>query len=316
MVEAFGSCLEVSGRSAAVGKSNVDGFIRANARHIRILLVGGEWLPWMDYFPILIGVAFIIPIDELIFFRGVAQPPTRLGFRRCVLAHPKNFSGRFVGADMNQGVSQRTMGRNLTCQGGSPCDERCLKWSQVFCVGPREWLCSQYRGFWRQLHIHSMISSMYMNSSNDRVVSTKIFWNILYKRKKNTRPPSHQSHYELAVREKIVVILPFKSRAKHPHFLVFAKTSTGKVLEISLKSKSSDFKTHIPRSSVIFDLRCIKKSHPQLPMSFSEKKQLADWQMRKVIGWWPGKKLARQGTLVTLLLIQKVEWKCCRWFYQ
>ena len=30
------------------------------------------------YFPINIGVAIIIPIDEVIFFRGVAQPPTRM----------------------------------------------------------------------------------------------------------------------------------------------------------------------------------------------------------------------------------------------
>ena len=40
-------------------------------------LVGGEWLPLFGYFPINIGLFVIIPIDELIFFRGVAQPPTR-----------------------------------------------------------------------------------------------------------------------------------------------------------------------------------------------------------------------------------------------
>ena len=40
-----------------------------------IYLVGGEWLPSMFYFPRNIGL-LIIPIDELIFFRGVAQPPT------------------------------------------------------------------------------------------------------------------------------------------------------------------------------------------------------------------------------------------------
>ena len=34
------------------------------------------WLPSIFYFPINIGF-LIIPIDELIFFRGVAQPPTR-----------------------------------------------------------------------------------------------------------------------------------------------------------------------------------------------------------------------------------------------
>ena len=39
-------------------------------------LVGGNWLPFLFYFPINIGF-LIIPIDELIFFRGVAQPPTR-----------------------------------------------------------------------------------------------------------------------------------------------------------------------------------------------------------------------------------------------
>ena len=39
-----------------------------------------NWLLWFGchefYFPINIGL-LIIPIDELIFFRGVAQPPTR-----------------------------------------------------------------------------------------------------------------------------------------------------------------------------------------------------------------------------------------------
>ena len=34
------------------------------------------WLPWIWHFPINIGL-LIIPIDELLFFRGVAQPPTR-----------------------------------------------------------------------------------------------------------------------------------------------------------------------------------------------------------------------------------------------
>ena len=38
-------------------------------------LVGGEWWPWILNFPRNIGF-LIIPIDELIFFRGVAQPPT------------------------------------------------------------------------------------------------------------------------------------------------------------------------------------------------------------------------------------------------
>ena len=41
----------------------------------QLLLVGG--LEHQFYFPINIGF-LIIPIDELIFFRGVAQPPTRL----------------------------------------------------------------------------------------------------------------------------------------------------------------------------------------------------------------------------------------------
>ena len=40
------------------------------------LLVGGEWLPSIFYFPRNIG-CLIIPIDEVIFFRGVAQPPIR-----------------------------------------------------------------------------------------------------------------------------------------------------------------------------------------------------------------------------------------------
>ena len=40
---------------------------------IKYLLVGG--LEHQFYFPINIGF-LIIPIDELIFFRGVAQPPT------------------------------------------------------------------------------------------------------------------------------------------------------------------------------------------------------------------------------------------------
>ena len=39
-------------------------------------LVGG--LVAIFYFPINIG--FLIPIDELIFFRGVNQPPTRTNF--------------------------------------------------------------------------------------------------------------------------------------------------------------------------------------------------------------------------------------------
>ena len=37
------------------------------------------WLPSIFYFPMTIGL-LIIPTDELIFFRGVAQPPTRYGF--------------------------------------------------------------------------------------------------------------------------------------------------------------------------------------------------------------------------------------------
>ena len=43
-------------------------------------LVGGDWLPSIFNFPINIGL-LIIPTDELIFFRGVAQPPTRLSLR-------------------------------------------------------------------------------------------------------------------------------------------------------------------------------------------------------------------------------------------
>ena len=38
--------------------------------------VGGDWNMTFDYFPMIIG-NFIIPIDELIFFRGVGIPPTR-----------------------------------------------------------------------------------------------------------------------------------------------------------------------------------------------------------------------------------------------
>ena len=42
-----------------------------------LYLVGG--LVAMNFiFPEILGVAFIIPIDELIFFRGVAQPPTSI----------------------------------------------------------------------------------------------------------------------------------------------------------------------------------------------------------------------------------------------
>ena len=45
--------------------------------HIHIIfLVGG--LVAIFYFPINIGF-LIIPIDEVIFFRGVAQPPTSFG---------------------------------------------------------------------------------------------------------------------------------------------------------------------------------------------------------------------------------------------
>ena len=43
---------------------------------VRIVsLVGGEWLPSILNFPMTIGL-LIIPIDEVIIFRGVAQPPT------------------------------------------------------------------------------------------------------------------------------------------------------------------------------------------------------------------------------------------------
>ena len=41
-----------------------------------VILVGGNWLPSIWHFPITIGLGTIIPIDEVIFFRGVAQPPT------------------------------------------------------------------------------------------------------------------------------------------------------------------------------------------------------------------------------------------------
>ena len=43
----------------------------------------GRWLPSIWHFPINIGL-LITPIDELIFFRGVAQPPTR-NVGRCPL---------------------------------------------------------------------------------------------------------------------------------------------------------------------------------------------------------------------------------------
>ena len=39
------------------------------------MLVGGDWNHGMDYDFLYIG-NFIIPTDELIFFRVVAQPPT------------------------------------------------------------------------------------------------------------------------------------------------------------------------------------------------------------------------------------------------
>ena len=47
------------------------------------MLVGGDWNHGMDYDFLYIG-NFIIPTDELIFFRVVAQPPTRIywGFSR------------------------------------------------------------------------------------------------------------------------------------------------------------------------------------------------------------------------------------------
>jgi len=42
-----------------------------------LLLVGGDWNHGMDYdFPETVGNV-IIPLDELIFFRGVGIPPTR-----------------------------------------------------------------------------------------------------------------------------------------------------------------------------------------------------------------------------------------------
>ena len=44
---------------------------------IYIYLVDGWWLPF-GLFSHKYWVAIIIPIDELIFSRGVAQPPTRL----------------------------------------------------------------------------------------------------------------------------------------------------------------------------------------------------------------------------------------------
>ena len=46
-----------------------------NESHSRVILVGG--LVAIFYFPRNIGNV-IIPIDELIFFRGVAQPPTSI----------------------------------------------------------------------------------------------------------------------------------------------------------------------------------------------------------------------------------------------
>ena len=42
-------------------------------------LVGGDWLPFLKFSHIITGF-LIIPIDELIFFRGVAQPPTSCRF--------------------------------------------------------------------------------------------------------------------------------------------------------------------------------------------------------------------------------------------
>ena len=55
-------------------------FITPFGLSIRISHVYKPWLVvWnIFYFPIY-WVAIIIPIDELIFFRGVAQPPTRNG---------------------------------------------------------------------------------------------------------------------------------------------------------------------------------------------------------------------------------------------
>ena len=41
------------------------------------LLVGGDWNHGMDYDFLYTG-NFIIPTDELIFFRGVGIPPTRI----------------------------------------------------------------------------------------------------------------------------------------------------------------------------------------------------------------------------------------------
>ena len=53
------------------------GEIFGNCRFINWLLV---WLPWIWHFPRNIG-NFIIPIDELIFFRGVAKnhQPVKMG---------------------------------------------------------------------------------------------------------------------------------------------------------------------------------------------------------------------------------------------
>ena len=61
-----------------------------------VFLVGG--LVAIFYFPINIGL-LIIPIDELIFFRGVAEPPTRFEFNPIIDArtcHGMDLDGSFL----------------------------------------------------------------------------------------------------------------------------------------------------------------------------------------------------------------------------
>ena len=95
-------------------------------------LVGGNWLPFLA-FSQKYWESLIIPIDELIFFRGVAQPPTR----HCIFNIFK-FEGRQVPAPTNCRIC------------------RVSGWYRIFCV----YVCRKHwrtPGFFRRFELQPAV---------------------------------------------------------------------------------------------------------------------------------------------------------------
>ena len=280
-----GDAQSPEGRYAAIESAwekqrNVDGLFRAKPTEdtSKYWLVGG-----LEHvlFSHILGMSSS-QLTNSYFQRG-RSTTNQLSFKGCVLAHPK-LTWTICGSQHEPTIFAENDGRNLTS-----CDVRCLK---CFALAQENGWVVSTDGF-EDIYI---LYDLYVTHPMTEVFSR---WYFGMGDNTPTRPPQSPitGTSLLGDWQKTVVILPFKSRSNHPHFLVFSKKNPpGK----SSKSLWNPEVFGHFRSSM----------HPKIASPtahvFLDRKR-SNWQMRKGWkGWWPvGKKLDRL-RLVIWFLIQKL----------